>query len=115
MVGTDAGIWGNPPGFSELEELGLWVESGLTPYQALRGAITEPAEFLNRFVPGAGQPGAIAEGSRADLLLLDANPLDDVANVARRAGVMARGRWLPEKQLQAMMDELAQGYAAGSR
>ncbi len=110
MLGTDAGIWGNPPGFSVLEELGLLVESGLTPYQALRAGTTEPAQFLNRYVRGARQPGVIAEGNRADLLLLEANPLEDVGNVAKRSGVMARGRWLPEERLRAMMEALARGY-----
>jgi imidazolonepropionase-like amidohydrolase len=112
MLGTDAGIWGNPPGFSVLEELGLLVESGLTPYEALRAATVAPAEFLNRYVRGARQPGAIAPGNRADLLLLEANPLKDVGNVAKRSGVMGRGRWLPEQRLRAMMEELAKGYAA---
>ena len=42
-------------------------------------------------------------GKRADLLLLDANPLDDVGNVARRAGVMVRGRWLPESEIQRLL------------
>ena len=110
MLGTDAGIWGNPPGFSVLEELELLVESGLTPYQALRAGTTEPAEFLNEYVRGARQPGAIAEGNRADLLLLEANPLEDVGNAAKRAGVMARGRWLTQAQLSGLMEELARGY-----
>jgi imidazolonepropionase-like amidohydrolase len=112
MLGTDAGIWGNPPGFSVREELELLVASGLSPYEALRAATVAPAEFLNRHVHGARQPGAAAEGNRADLLLLKANPLEDVGNVANRAGVMARGRWLPEERLRAMTEELAKGYAA---
>ncbi|HXT35904.1 MAG TPA: amidohydrolase family protein [Chloroflexota bacterium] len=110
MLGTDAGIWGNPPGFSVLEELELLVESGFTPYQALRAGTTEPAEFLNEYVRGARQPGAIAEGNRADLLLLEANPLEDVGNAAKRAGVMVRGRWLTQAQLGGLMEELARGY-----
>jgi imidazolonepropionase-like amidohydrolase len=114
MLGTDAGLWGNPPGFSALEELRLLVESGLTPYEALRAATVTPAEFLNRYVRGARQPGVIAKGGRADLVLLHANPLVDVSNVSRRAGIMARGHWFAEERLRGMMEELARGYAGGS-
>jgi imidazolonepropionase-like amidohydrolase len=114
MLGTDAGIWGNPPGFSVREELELLVESGLTPYQALRAGTTAPAEFLIQYVRGAEQPGAIAKGNRADLLLLEANPLEDVGNIARRSGVVARGRWVPEEQMRGKMEELARAYAGGS-
>jgi imidazolonepropionase-like amidohydrolase len=71
----------------------------LTPYEALRIAIANPAEFLGR----SGEFGTVTTGARADLLLLNANPLRDVANAARRAGVMVRGRWLSENELQAML------------
>ncbi len=111
MLGTDAGLWGNPPGFSALEEVRLLVAAGLAPAQALRAATLDPAEFLNRHVPGADQPGEVRVGMRADLLLLEADPLADVANLARRAGVMVRGRWLPEAELRDSLERLAAGYA----
>jgi hypothetical protein len=46
-------------------------------------------------------------GKRADLVLLTANPLDNIANTEKRAGVMARGRWLPQPELQKQLDEIA--------
>jgi len=49
---------------------------------------------------------------RADLVLLDADPLADVANFNRRAGVMVRGNWVPEASLQVMLEEMATSYAA---
>jgi hypothetical protein len=101
MAGTDAPIPGVLPGFSLHDELRLLVAAGLTPYQALRTATANPAEFLGR----PGEFGTVAAGARADLLLLDANPLLDVANAARRAGVMVRGRWLTEKRLKALLTE----------
>jgi imidazolonepropionase-like amidohydrolase len=110
MLGTDAGIWGNPPGFSVLEELGLLMESGLTPYQALRASTVEPAQFLNRYVRGARQPGAIAIGNRADLVLLEANPMQEIGNLAKRSGVMAQGQWFAEERLRELMKELAREY-----
>ena len=113
MTGTDAGLWGNQPGYSAVEEVTRLAGAGLTPYQALRAATVAPAEFLNRWVKGADQPGAIREGARADLLLLEANPLDDVAALGRRVGVMARGKWLPQGKLDQMLAELAAAYAGG--
>jgi len=53
----------------------------------------------------------VAEGQRADLLLLEANPLEDVMNADRRAGVMVRGRWFSESELQSLLDGLAASYA----
>lgn len=52
--------------------------------------------------------GTVAVGRRADLVLLDAKPLEDIANFARQAGVMARGRWLPAEEIRRRLD----GYAA---
>jgi imidazolonepropionase-like amidohydrolase len=69
----------------------------------LRTATAKPAEFLGR----SGEFGTVTAGARADLLLLNANPLRDVANAAQRAGVMVRGRWLTENELQAMLAGLA--------
>ena len=112
LLGTDAGLWGNLPGFSALEEARLLVESGLTPYEALRSATVRPAEALNRHVPGASQPGAIALGNRADLLLLEGNPLVDIENLRRRTGVMVRGRWLPAAELDRRLRALEAEYAS---
>jgi imidazolonepropionase-like amidohydrolase len=47
--------------------------------------------------------GRIEAGQRADLILLEANPLDDVGNIAKRAGVMVRGQWLPESEIQSRL------------
>ena len=99
MAGTDAPIPGVVPGFSLHDELTLLVAAGLTPFEALRTATANPAEFLGR----AGEFGTVTVGQRADLVLLDADPLRDVANVARRAGVMVRGRWLTQDELNVML------------
>ena len=99
MAGTDAPIPGVLPGFSLHDELTLLVAAGLTPYEALRTATANPAEFLGR----SSEFGTVAVGQRADLVLLDADPLSDVANVARRAGVMVGGRWLAGDELRATL------------
>ena len=103
LAGTDAPIPGVVPGFSLHDELKLLVGAGLTPYDALRTATANPAEFLGR----PGEFGTLSVGVRADLLLLEANPLTDVSNAARRAGVMVRGQWHAQAELEAMLDDLA--------
>jgi imidazolonepropionase-like amidohydrolase len=106
LAGTDAT---NPfvvPGFSLHEELRLLVESGLTPYEALRTATAAPAEFLE---DGAG---VVAEGAPADLLLLERDPLEDVAHARAPAGVMARGQWLARPELEHMLEDVAGRYVA---
>ena len=99
LAGTDTPIPCVVPGFSLHDELRLLVAAGLTPYQALRAATANAAAFL-----GGDAFGTVEKGKRADLVLVDANPLEDVANASRIAGVMLRGRWLPREELQATLE-----------
>jgi imidazolonepropionase-like amidohydrolase len=103
LVGPDSPQFFLVPGFATHRELQSFVEAGLTPYAALEAATRNPAEYLK----GASEFGTVEVGKRADLLLVEANPLQSVANVARRAGVMVRGRWMPQSELQKMLDEIA--------
>jgi imidazolonepropionase-like amidohydrolase len=87
------------PGFSLHDELGLLVEAGLTPAEALRTATVNAATYL-----GTGKTsGTIEEGKTADLVLLDANPLDDIANTRRIAAVAARGRLLERAEIDGIL------------
>lgn len=95
------------PGFSIHEELQELVKAGLSPYEALRAGTVNAAEILN----ASDEIGTVQVGKRADLLLLNANPLQDISAANRRAGVMLRGRWIPESELQKMLEELSAGYA----
>jgi len=70
------------------EELELLVQSGLSPLQALQAATRNPAEFLSRL----DSLGTVSPGKRADLVLLDANPLEDIRNVRRVAAVVLSGK-----------------------
>ncbi|HEU4515817.1 MAG TPA: amidohydrolase family protein [Steroidobacteraceae bacterium] len=94
VVGTDTGVQYVLPGFSIHEELRHFAAAGLSPYEVLRAATADAAAAL-----GSDDRGTIAVGRRADLLLLDADPLVDVANVNRRVGVMAAGRWFSQSRL----------------
>lgn len=72
-------------------------------YAALSAATRNPAEFLGALK----EIGTVEEGKRADLILLDANPLADLSNTERRAGVFVRGRWLTEEELKRRLDQIA--------
>ncbi len=105
-VGSDAMNPTVAAGSSVHEELELLVASGLTPYQALRAATCDAGATLF----GEDGPGSIAAGRPADLVLLDANPLDDIANARRIAGVMTRGTWIERAELDARMESLRSLY-----
>lgn len=102
LAGTDTPVPSVVPGFSIHDELKDLVAAGLTPYEALKTATINAAEFLQR-----ADAGTVAAGKRADLILLDANPLVDIANTSRISGVMVGGRWLAKANLQKMLDEAA--------
>jgi imidazolonepropionase-like amidohydrolase len=107
LLGTDTS---NPfviAGFAVHEELALLVEAGLTPFEALRAGTADAAEFLH----AEREFGRVASGLRADLILVDGNPLADVHNAARTSGVVLRGQWLPAVRLEAALDRLAQDRA----
>ncbi|MYF60509.1 MAG: amidohydrolase family protein [Gammaproteobacteria bacterium] len=106
MAGTDA--MGYPlitPGTSLHRELQLLVESGLTPYEALRAATVAPASFLGK----EEEFGTIEVGKRADLLLLDDNPLDNIGHLRNPIGVLVRGEWSSRGRLQQMLEVLGPG------
>jgi hypothetical protein len=100
VLGTDTG---NPyvvPGFAVHDELALLVKSGLTPWQALRMAAAAPAELV-------GQPGAfgtIVPGARADLVVVDADPLKDIGALATPSRVVVRGKIHERAALLAALD-----------
>lgn len=91
VAGTDAPQPFVYPGASLHLELELLVEAGMTPAAALRAATLTPAEVLGL----AAQQGSVTVGKRADLLLLDGNPLDDIRHTRRIRAVIAGGEWRP--------------------
>jgi imidazolonepropionase-like amidohydrolase len=103
LLGSDAPQQFNVPGFSIHREMQRMVDIGMTPYQVLRtGTANVGRHYMSR-----GDFGQIAIGHRADLILLTANPLQDIANVQRRDGVMLRGRWMPEAGIQKRLAQIA--------
>ena len=92
LAGCDGGI----PGFCLHDELQVLTEAGLTPLQALQTATINPARALGR----EKTEGAITPGMRANLVLLDANPLTDIRNLQRIAAIVVRGRALGAKEIE---------------
>ncbi len=103
LLGSDAPQIFNVPGFAIHHELQTLVASGLTPYQALATGTRNVATYFGT----EKESGTVETGKVADLILLHANPLREVANVQRRAGVMVRGRWLPESEIQRRLEAIA--------
>ena len=87
------------PGFSLHEELERFVAAGFTPLEALQTATLNPAQFFGM----AGQLGAIEEGKLADMVLLSANPMEDIANTKKIAGVFVNGRYFSHSQIEKML------------
>ncbi len=90
-AGTDTPIALAIPGYSLHNELEILVAGGLTPREALGSATVQPAKFFSL----EDEMGSIAPGMRADLVLLDANPLTDIRNTRKIDRVIARGRLMP--------------------
>ena len=105
-LGTDSPQIFSVPGFAMHHEMALYVEVGMTPYEVLEIGTRRPAEYFD----AADEFGTVAVGRRADLILLAANPLDDVAHVRGPAGVMVGGRWLPAADIEDRLARIARFY-----
>ena len=106
LLSTDAGTgtMGAVPGFSLHDELRILVENGFTPYEALATGTVVASKIVKR-MNGRDDFGTITPGKRADLILLQQNPLEDVANARKIRGVMAAGRWYDQKAIAEMLDQ----------
>jgi len=101
MVGTDLIVPGILPGFSVHEEMAIWQEAGIPPADVLRSATLVPAQFM-----GLGDRlGSVGEGKTASLVLVRANPLEDVRNAEQIEGVFLRGRYFSGDDLGGLLVE----------
>ncbi|NNE68867.1 MAG: amidohydrolase family protein [Rhodothermales bacterium] len=106
LMGTDAPQQYSVPGFSLHREMARMLEAGMSPYDVLVTGTRNVGAYFSAW----DTFGLVAEGHRADLMLLEENPLTDLAHVAERAGVMVQGRWYPESAIQARLSEIAASY-----
>ena len=106
MLGTDALEQFVEPGFSVAREMASLRRAGLSPYDILRTATVNPAIYLGQ----QDSIGTIETGKRADVVLLDANPLADVTNVSKVRGVMVNGRWYNRQQLDEALKKIVEKY-----
>jgi len=111
LAGTDTNPF-NPvlPGWGLHQELALLAESGLTPMEALQTATRNPARYFGIL----DETGTIEEGKSADLVLLDADPLEDIQNTQKIAGVMSKGHYYSRSDLDAMLERAAAVSAASA-
>ena len=103
VLGSDAPQFFNVPGFSIHHEMEMMVAAGLTPYEVLVTGTRNAALYFDT----PDEFGTVQENRRADLILLSANPLDDIANIRKREGVMVRGIWWPESAIQEELSRIA--------
>jgi imidazolonepropionase-like amidohydrolase len=104
LMGTDSPQIFSVPGFSLHREMQAMADAGMTPYEILETGTKNVGDYFR----GQDNFGTVGVGQRADFILTNSNPLEDVANVADRAGVMVRGRWLSEESIQERLAEIAQ-------
>ena len=101
LLGSDSPQIFNVPGFAIHRELEFLVEAGLTPFEALETGTVNAAKFFGR----SSELGSVTTGKVADLVLLDANPLQDISNSRRVHGVMVNGRWLSREDIDALLEQ----------
>lgn len=111
VVGPDSPQFFLVPGFATHREIQALSEAGLSNYAVLEAATRNGAENLGML----SEFGTVEKGKRADVLLLDANPLDNTGNARQIAGVMVQGKWLPKKDLQKMLDDIAVLHSDGQK
>jgi imidazolonepropionase-like amidohydrolase len=107
LFGTDAPQQYSVPGFSIHREMKAMKDSGMSNFAILQSATKNVGDYYQ----AVEKVGQVAPGHRADLVLLTANPLEGLENVARRAGVMARGKWIPEAEIQTRLAQIADAAA----
>ena len=111
LLGSDAPQQFNVPGFSIYPEMKRMQEAGMSVYEVLRSGTANVGAYYKE----KDAFGTVAAGQRADLILLEANPLESLDNLSKRAGVMARGRWFPAAELQKSLQDMAARAGGAAR
>lgn len=107
LLGSDAPQVYNVPGFSLHHELRDMAKAGIPNLAILESGTVNPARFFGK----TGEFGTIEKGAAADFILLEANPIVDIANAQKQVGVMVAGKWLPKAEIDKRLAEIAQRNA----
>jgi imidazolonepropionase-like amidohydrolase len=108
LAGSDSPQFFQVAGFALHDELASLADAGLSPYAVIEAATRNPAEYLGRL----SEVGTVETGKRADLLLVEGDPLADLSRLRRPAGIVLGGRWLPRAELDRLLDQVAAAAAA---
>ena len=101
MVGTDLMVPGVIPGYAVHEEMQIWQEAGIPPADILRSATIMPVQFM-----GLGDRlGSISEGKTASMVLIRADPLEDIRNAQLVESVFLRGHYYSREDLDRLLEE----------
>ena len=103
LLGSDAPQQFNVPGFSIHREMRRMADAGMSTYEIVKSGTANVGQYFK----AQDAFGTIAVGQRADLILVDANPLQNLGNMEKRSGVMVRGRWLPASEIDARLAKIA--------
>ncbi len=106
LLGTDSPQIFSVPGFSIHREMRFYVDSGMSPYDVLSSGTRVVGDYFGENF------GTISVGESADLILVDGNPLEDVGNVSRISGVMARGRYVSREEIEKRLEAMARSYGS---
>lgn len=106
LTGTDAGKPVMVPGFALLDEIEALSDAGLTSFDALTAATSNAGRFVREFVHENTSFGTVTRNARADLILLDEDPLADLSRLRDPVGVMLRGQWYDRDALDRMLAEV---------
>src|SRR5690606_9813184 len=100
----------NVPGFALHREIAEMAEAGVTNRQILESGTVAVGRYVREHLGIDDDFGTVAEGQRADLLLLRANPLEDLGALTELEGVLVRGRWIPREEIDRRLEEIAAKY-----
>ncbi|TVP59823.1 MAG: amidohydrolase [Gemmatimonadales bacterium] len=115
LMGTDSPQLFNVPGFALHREIPLMLDAGMSPYEVLVSGTRAVGEYVASSLGQPGDFGTVQAGQRADLLLVDGNPLEDMARLQDPVGVVADGRWLTREAIRAGLDSIAVKYGDEGR
>lgn len=107
LLGSDSPQLFNVPGFSIHHEINGMLGAGMTPLEIIQSGTMNPATFFNM----SGTFGEIKEGLDADMVLLEANPLENLKALQQISGVMVRGKWLSKAAINQKLEEIADNAA----